>query len=49
MSLNDVLSAFRKPADLLATLNFFRKLGVGWKDSLRNAVECMAHHRFILF
>jgi hypothetical protein len=49
MSLLDVFSAFRKPGDLLATLGFFRKLGVGWKDSLKNAVECMANHRFILF
>ena len=49
MSLKDVFSAFRKPGDLLATLTFFRKLGVGWSDSLKNAVECMINHRFILF
>jgi len=49
MSLKNLFSAIKTPSDLYATYQFFRKLGNGWADAVKNAVNCVVLHHFVIF
>lgn len=48
MSLKNLIKAVSSPSDLYATYILFRKLGAGWNDALKSAVNCIVLYRFVI-
>jgi hypothetical protein len=48
MNLKNLFLAIKTPGDFFSTFKLFRKFGISWKEALKNAVDCVVNHRFVL-